>query len=271
MRPHADLLVVGGALVRVLAIGEVQHLLEGGDVLVREVVLALGEPARDRRVVARGGAERLRGQRLAGLGGERAAGLRQLLDHRVIALGPHHNADVRVVLGRRSDQRGTAHVDVLDDLLLRDAAARGRALERIQVHDHQVDRRDAVLGERQPVLLARAHRQQPGEDRRMQGLDAPVEDLGKAGVVLDRPRLDAVLGQLGRRAAGRDDLDAQLCQGASEVDHSTLVENGEEGPLDPQIPRHRLGLDRAACLWISHRRPGPLRPHGPTGGAARPR
>ena len=62
-----DLLVVGGALVRVLAVGEVEHLLEGGHEVVREVVLALGEPARDRRVVARGGAERLGRERLARL------------------------------------------------------------------------------------------------------------------------------------------------------------------------------------------------------------
>ena len=154
VRAHADLLVVGGTLVRVLAVGEVQHLLERGHVLVGEVVLALGEPARDRGVVAGGGAERLGGQRLARLGGEPAVGLAQLLDHGVVALGSHHDADVRVVLGRRADQRRAADVDVLDDLLVGDAAARRRALERIEVHAHQVDRRDAVLGERHAVVLA---------------------------------------------------------------------------------------------------------------------
>ena len=63
----ADLLVVGGALVRVLAVGEVGDLLVGADEQRREVVVALGEPARDRRVVARGVRERVGGQRLARL------------------------------------------------------------------------------------------------------------------------------------------------------------------------------------------------------------
>ncbi len=115
----------------------------------------------------------------------------------------------------------------------------------IQVHDHEVDRRDAVLGERHAVVLARAHCEQPGEDRGMQGLDPPVQDLGEARVVLDRAGVDAVLGQLGGRTAGGDDLDAQLCKRACEIDHPALVEHGEQGPLDPQVPRHRLGLDRA--------------------------
>src|ERR1019366_6396253 len=45
----------GGALVGVLAVGQLEHLVVGTDVQLREVVVgALGEPARDRGVVARG-------------------------------------------------------------------------------------------------------------------------------------------------------------------------------------------------------------------------
>ena len=62
---RADLRVVGGALVRVLAVGEVGHLLVRRHQQRREVLLLLDEPARDRRVVAGGVGERLRGERLA--------------------------------------------------------------------------------------------------------------------------------------------------------------------------------------------------------------
>ena len=65
VRARAGLRVVGGALVRVLAVRQVEHLLVHARVERREVVLALGEPARDRGVVARGVGERLGRQRLA--------------------------------------------------------------------------------------------------------------------------------------------------------------------------------------------------------------
>ena len=67
----------------------------------------------------------------------------------------------------------------------------GHALERVEVHAHEVDRLDLVLVERVDVLLARAHRQQAGVDARVERLDAAVEDLREARVVLDRPHLDA--------------------------------------------------------------------------------
>ena len=146
--------------MRVLAVGEVEHLLERGDEVVGEVLLALGEPARDRGVVARGRAERLGRERLARLRRKQTAGLLQLLGHGVVALRPHHHAHERVVLGGRPDQGRPADVDVLDHLLLGDTTARRRALERVEVHADQVDRRDAVLGERLAVLLVRAHREQ---------------------------------------------------------------------------------------------------------------
>jgi hypothetical protein len=65
-----------------------------------------------------------------------------------------------VVLGGGPDQRRAADVDVLDHLLLGHPAARGGALERVEVHAHEVDRGDPVLGQGVPVRLARADRQE---------------------------------------------------------------------------------------------------------------
>ena len=65
-----------------------------------------------------------------------------------VLVGVGHDGDVLVVLGRRPDQAGAADVDVLDRLLERDAGPGDRRLERVQVHDHQVDRLDALSLER---------------------------------------------------------------------------------------------------------------------------
>ena len=116
---RADLRVVGGALVRVLAVGELEHLLEGAHEQRREVLALLLEPARDRRVVARGVGERLGGQALARRHRQAPVGLAQLVEHRVVALGADDRRGVGVVLGRGADHRRAADVDVLDHLGVR--------------------------------------------------------------------------------------------------------------------------------------------------------
>ena len=85
MHARADLRVVGGALVRVLAVGEVGDLLVGRHQQRREVLLLLDEPARDRGVVAGGVGERLGGERLARAERQPAVGVLELLQHRVVA------------------------------------------------------------------------------------------------------------------------------------------------------------------------------------------
>jgi hypothetical protein len=145
---------------------------------------------------------------------------------------------MRVVLGRGADQGRPADVDVLDYLLVAHAAPCGGALEGIQVHDDQVDRGDAVLRQGLAVLLAGPHGQQSGEDRRMERLHPPVEDLRESRVVGDRADLDAGVAELGRGAARGDDLHAQIREGAREVHHAALVVDGEQRPLDAQIAGH---------------------------------
>jgi hypothetical protein len=83
----ADLGVVGGALVGVLAVAQVGDLLVGAYEQRREALAALLEPARDRRVIAGGVGEGLGGEPAARRERERAVGLAQLVQHRVVGLG----------------------------------------------------------------------------------------------------------------------------------------------------------------------------------------
>ena len=87
VRPRADLRVVGAALVRVLAVGQLEHLLERAHQQRREVLALLLEPAGDRGVVAGRVGERLGRQDLARLQRQPPVGLAQLGEHRVVALG----------------------------------------------------------------------------------------------------------------------------------------------------------------------------------------
>ena len=83
---RARLGVVGGPLVRVLAVGEVALLPEGRDQPLRER-LAVGEPRGDRRLVRGRDDERLGGERAARVQRELAV-LAQLGEHGLVALGP---------------------------------------------------------------------------------------------------------------------------------------------------------------------------------------
>ena len=108
------------------------------------------------------------------------------------------------VLRRRAEHRRPADVDQLDARL---------AGERVEVDDDEVERLDVVLLESRHVLLAVAPREDPGVDARMERLHAPAEHLRH----LDRRGVEPELAQVGlRRAAGRDELDAEVGEAARE-------------------------------------------------------
>ena len=58
--------------------------------------------------------------------------------------------------------------------------------ERVQVDDHEFERRDAEFLERRDVLGFALIGQQAGMHPRVQCLDPAVEHLGEAGELLDR-------------------------------------------------------------------------------------
>ena len=186
-----------------------------------------GHPCRHGRIIGRGpGIGRLRHPLPEGFG--RCAAVRvEFGQKRGIVVHVHDGGDVGVVLRRRADHRRAADVDVLDALVV-GGALRDRRLERVQVHDQQVDRLDPVFLHGCDVPRVVAQRQQAAVDRRVQRLHAAVHHFGKARqvghVAHGQPRLPQRL----RGAAGGQKLDPPARQSAREVDQAGLVGNGNQ-------------------------------------------
>ena len=115
----------------------------------------------------------------------RAAGAVQLFDHPRVVRGIDDDEDVAEVLGGRPDEAGTADVDLLDEVVERRIGIGGGLGEGVEIDDHQVDRANALGGNRREVVGAVAAGQDAGVDRRMEGLDPAVHHLRKAGDVGD--------------------------------------------------------------------------------------
>ena len=227
--------------MRVLAVGEVGDLLVGAQDHGREVVELLGEPARDRRVVARRAGERLGGEALARAEREVAVEVGELLEDRVVALGLDHDGGEREVLRGGPDHRRAADVDVLDHVVVGGAAARRGLLERVEVHAHEVDELDRVVLGRDHVGRVVAAREQAGVELRVQRLDAAAHDLGEAGEVLDRAHREARGLERLRRPAGRHELDVERGQALRELHDARLVRHGEQRTSDANL------------AWLCHR------------------
>ncbi len=147
---RAELAVVRGRLVRVLAVGELGHLAERERQLLRERV-ELAEPVGDRRLVGRGRLERFAREATLRLERDRAV-LAQLVEHGAVLVLARDRRDVREVLRGGAQHRRPADIDHLDDLGFGDAAPARERRERIEVDADDVERLDPLLGERRDVL-----------------------------------------------------------------------------------------------------------------------
>ena len=230
MAARTRLEVVGGALVRVLAVGEIGDLDELHQRAFGEA-LGLVEPVRDRDVIAGRVRERLGGELAARLEADVLL-LAQLVEDEAVALGIDDDGDAREVLRRGTDHRGTAHVDRLDDVCLRRLAPCGDAAEGIEVDHEQIDRLDPVLLERGRVGRVLTPCEQGTVDVRVERLDAAPEHLGEARHVLDLRHGEPVLGEMGRRSGRRDQLDSELAQTGGELRQPVLVRHRDQRALD---------------------------------------
>ena len=86
---------------------------------------------------------------------------------------------------------------------------RRRRLKRIQIHDHQIDRRDAVLRRLLAVFRFSAAEQNAAVHFRVQRLHAPAQHFRPAGQVGNVAHGDARFAQQLGRAAGRNNFDLQ--------------------------------------------------------------
>jgi hypothetical protein len=126
------------------------------------------------------------------------------------------------VLGGRAQHRGSADVDLLDDLVGRQALRDGLA-ERIEVHHHEVDGQHALRLHVSLVVGQFAPRQDAAVDLGVQRLHAATQHLGGAGEVGDLADRHALLRQQRLRPASGEQLDAQRGEPLGELDQAGLV------------------------------------------------
>ncbi len=140
------------------------------------------------------------------------------------------------VLRGRPEHGRAAHVDHLDRVFLAGVLAPGDLVERVEVDAHEVDRLDAVLGERRHVVLTVTPGQNPGVHTRMECLDPPAEQLRGLGEIVDAAHGEAFLLEPGRRAAAGEQADTEVGQAAGELGNSPLVVHRHEGASDHRAP-----------------------------------
>ncbi len=221
--------VKGGLLVRVLAVAQRSGEREGErQALGKRLARLFREPARDRGVIGRRAPEDLRSETPARLVAETAAALRQLQGDGRVVRRVADGSDVRVVLRRRAQERRPADVDLLDGLAKGDVLLRDGLLERIEIHDDEVDRPDAVRGRLGAVALLGPVEEDAAEELRVERLHAPAEDLGEAGEIRDTRDGETRGCEVSGRAARRDESEAQPGEGAGEFDEAAAVGDGEE-------------------------------------------
>ncbi len=92
-------------------------------------------------------------------------------------------------------------------------------------------------------------------DLRHQGLDAPVEDFGEAGVLATLLHRHAGIAQRAGGAAGGQDLDPPCGEEAAEFDQARLVRDGEKGAAEGEEVAHG-GAHRPGGAGLQPRLPG---------------
>ncbi len=112
----------------------------------------------------------------------------------------------------------------------RDVGARNGRFERIQIHDDEIDRLDAVL--RHDGIVSAAPAENPTVDLRVQRLDAAVHQFRKARVFGHFPRRDAGFRQRAMCVAGAQNFDAARRERRREFDDAGFVGNADERPAD---------------------------------------
>ncbi len=201
-----------------------------------------GEVAGDRRVVGGGpleGAPReFAGQRRR----HRSSPAVERLDHLGVLRGLHDRQHVGVVLGGGADQGRAADIDLLDRFGFGYARAFDGLLERIEIHDHELDGDDPVM-----MTLLLVHRVPAAvENAAVHGgverLDPAAEELRVAGDLADVADRDARVPERGGGATGGDDLDAVARQPVRELDQADLVRDRKKRAAYPDIAHRGRAL-----------------------------
>ena len=136
-----------------------------------------------------------------------------------------------VVLGRRANHGRTADIDILDTVII--ARARGdRGFEGIEIDHDQVDRADLVFGHGGLIFGVIAAGEDAAVDRRVQGFDPTVHDLGEARMVGNFDHRDIGIGERAGGTAGGENLDIVAGKSLTEIGQSGFVGHGDDCARD---------------------------------------
>ena len=239
--------------MRVLAVGELEHLLERAHHQRREVGALLLEPARDRGVVAGRVGERLRGEALARRRRQPAVELAQLGQDRVVALGADHRR-------RRTGSSWPPPGSSTDRRCRCSRSPRGRPRRggrrsaRTGTGSRTPGRRTRRRGPRRPAHVRGvvAQRQQPGVELRVERLDPAVHDLGETGQIGDRAHLDPGLRQLAEPSRRSRRSRSPARPGPARTRRCPSCRTPTAAPERPARPRRRCGARpiRARCALL---------------------
>ena len=234
--PEVRVGIERSGLVRVLSVAQrlqavVAENERGGELLERLFLLEVAaHPAIDGGVVGGGVLEGLH-HKLGAQGTRHAAGGAQALDDTRVVGGINKNHDVAEVLRRRAHHAGAADVYVLDGVFLGDAGPGHGLAERIEVDADEVNRLDAVRLDGGFVLGVAADVQNAAVHLRVKRLDPAIHHLRKARKVADVAHAEARIAQRLCRAAGGNEVHAQVREVLREINDSRLVRDADERPF----------------------------------------
>jgi hypothetical protein len=206
VRPGGN--VEGSLLMRILSVAKwhLQRGREGPAFRPALLLVAKSKPLRDHGIVGGSQRERLGRHALAEFERRRPAVAFQLGEELFIVCRIGDDRHVGVVLRGRTDHRGTADVDILNDFVATGAPHEGR-FERIEIDDDEVDRRDSMLLHRRCVPGIVAHSEKSAVHLWMERLHPPIHHLREAGNVTNVTHFGAAFAQFRRGASGRNQLD----------------------------------------------------------------
>ena len=220
-----------GLLVGVLAVAQVGGaVVSEGEFGPGGVAGVGGEVAGDGGVVEGDVLERLAGEfaplvHAEGVGRETIVS--DTLGYPAVIGGVNYDQDEREVLGGGADHGRTADVNVLKSVLEGDVVRADGLDEGVEIAGNYVYGLDAVRVELGAVGVEVAAGEDAAVYDGMEGLDATVEHLGRAGEVGDLCHGESGVGDVTRRAACGDKFASGVGERAGEVGDSCLVVNAE--------------------------------------------
>src|SRR5690606_33049567 len=151
----------------------------------------------------------------------------QVVQHRRVVVGVHHNTHVRAVLGGRADHGGATDVDVFNRQWPVGIRLGHGGGERIQIHHHQINGVDAVFSHH--IIVLTTTTQYTTVNFRVQGFYPAIHHFREAGVVRHFYGGNLIVDQQLISTAGGQDFHAGGVQSLGEVDDTGFVGHADQG------------------------------------------